>query len=105
MKTLLNTGLKAEDIEAIKRVMQQHPGINSVILYGSRAKGTFRPGSDIDITLKGRSLKMASLFKIMEQLEQLDLPYEIDLSLYSQIENTSLLEHIERVGKVIFKGD
>lgn len=46
---------------------------------------------------------MPSLFKIMEQLEQLDLPYEIDLSLYTQIKNTELLEHIERVGQVIYK--
>ena len=48
MKTLINTGLKAEDIEAIKRVMQQHPGIISVVLYGSRAKGNYRNNSDID---------------------------------------------------------
>jgi hypothetical protein len=46
---------------------------------------------------------MSSLFKIMEQLELLDLTYEIDLSLYAQIENISLLEHIERLGKVIYQ--
>ncbi|WP_299075040.1 nucleotidyltransferase domain-containing protein [uncultured Paraglaciecola sp.] len=98
-------GLTAKNLHDILEIFTQNQDVEQAILYGSRAKGTFRPGSDIDITLKGRSLKMASLFKIMEQLEQLDLPYEIDLSLYSQIENTSLLEHIERVGKVIFKGD
>jgi hypothetical protein len=59
--------------------------------------------SGIDITLKGAPLNMSSLFKIMEQLELLDLTYEIDLSLYAQIENISLLEHIERLGKVIYQ--
>ena len=76
--------------------------IEQAVLYGSRAKGNYQTGSDIDITLKGAARNMTLLFKIMEQLELLDLPYEIDLLLYAQIQNTSLLEHIERDGQVIF---
>lgn len=96
-------GLSPQTLKNILAVFAQYQEVEQAILYGSRAKGNYRPGSDIDITLKSASLNMPSLFKIMEQLEQLDLPYEIDLSLYTQIKNTELLEHIERVGQVIYK--
>jgi predicted nucleotidyltransferase len=65
-------------------------------------KGNYRSGSDIDITMKGEHLNQTQLFQVLKQLEQLDLPYEIDLSIYSQIENVALLEHIKRAGKVIY---
>ena len=96
-------GLTQQTLKGILGVFTQYQEVEQAILYGSRAKGNYRPGSDIDITLKGAALNMSLLFKIMEQLERLDLPYEIDLSLYTQIQNTSLLEHIERVGKVIYQ--
>lgn len=92
-------GLTPKTLKDIIAVFAQYPEVEQAILYGSRAKGNYRSGSDIDITLKGTPLNMSTLFKIMEQLEQLELPYEIDLSLYTQLENTSLLE---QVGKVIY---
>ena len=91
------------NVKNILGVFAQYQEVEQAILYVLRAKGNYRPGSDIDITLKGAPLNMSLLFKIMEQLELLDLPYEIDLSLYTQIENISLLEHIERVGQVIYQ--
>ena len=99
-------GLTQQTLKGILGVFTQYQEVEQAVLYGSRAKGNYRPGSDIDISLKGAALNMSLLFKIMEQLELLDLPdfpYEIDLSLYVQIENISLLEHIERVGKVIYQ--
>jgi predicted nucleotidyltransferase len=96
-------GLTQQTLKDIIGVFTQYQEVEQAVLYGSRAKGNYRPGSDIDITLKGAPLNMTLLFKIMEQLELLDLPYEIDLSLYTQIENISLLEHIERVGQVIYQ--
>ena len=95
--------LTQKTLKDILGVFAQYQEVEQAILYGSRAKDTYRPGSDIDITLKGAALNITLLFKIMEQLELLDLPYEIDLSLYAQIENISLLVHIERVGQVIFQ--
>ncbi|MCF2949114.1 nucleotidyltransferase domain-containing protein [Paraglaciecola aquimarina] len=101
----MNYGLPQQTLDGILAVLAEYQCVEQAILYGSRAKGNYRPGSDIDVALKGALLNMPSLYEIMDKLEQLDLPYEIDLSLYSQIENTSLLEHIERVGQVIYQRD
>ena len=77
--------------------------IDEAILYGSRAKGNCRNGSDIDLTLKGRNLTLSQLFKIETQLDDLLLPYKIDLSIYHKIENLDLIEHIKRVGITFYK--
>jgi predicted nucleotidyltransferase len=95
-------GLTEQTLANILKVFAQHPEIQQAILYGSRAKGNYRAGSDIDITLKGSQLDKSLLFDVLEALDQLNLPYEIDLSIYKQIENADLHEHIERVGKVIY---
>ncbi len=91
-------GLPQKTIASLNQVFVQHPNIKEVILYGSRAKGNFRDGSDIDLTLKGEKLDMNTLLKIENQIEELLLPYKIDLSIYHQIENPDLVEHIDRVG-------
>ncbi len=97
------TGLTRDLHEKIRAVFLRYPQIDEVILYGSRAKGTHRPGSDIDISLKGNQLDLKILNKVSNDLDDLLLPYYFDLSILSQIENRELLEHIERVGKVIYR--
>ena len=95
-------GLKNQTIEAIWEVFRMHPQIGVAVLYGSRAKGNYRPNSDIDITLKGENLDLTELFKIENELDDLLLPYKIDLSVYQKIENKDLLDHIDRVGVVFY---
>lgn len=77
--------------------------IESVTLYGSRAKGNFKPGSDIDLSFKGEGLTMSWLLDLSLLVDDLLLPYEFDLTIFSHIENSDLREHIERVGKVIYE--
>ncbi len=72
-------------------------------MYGSRAKGNYSAGSDIDITLKGEELDLEQLNKINIDLDDLLLPYTFDLSILHQISNPELIEHIERVGKFFYK--
>jgi predicted nucleotidyltransferase len=72
------------------------------VLYGSRAKGNYKNGSDIDLTLKGKNLNLLILGKIDEQLDDLLLPYTFDLSIYHQISNAELLNHMNRVSKIFF---
>ncbi len=96
-------GLKIEVIEQIQTVLRKYQQIEKAILYGSRAKGNFRNGSDIDLTLVGKDLTLEIQYKIMEDLEELFLPYIIDLSIFHQISNPDLVEHIERVGIVFFE--
>ena len=95
-------GLTDEDIQAITGVFDQYPAIEQAILYGSRAKGNYRPNSDIDLSLKGESLTLSTLFQIENDLDDLLLPYKIDLSIFHKIDNPDLVEHIERVGMVFF---
>lgn len=96
-------GLKPETIQAIQGVFANYPQIDKVILYGSRAKGNYRNGSDIDLVLLGKDIDLSLQFKIENELDDLLLPYKIDLSIQHKIENSELLDHIERVGKVFFE--
>ncbi len=96
-------GLKIEVIEQIQAVLRKYKQVEKAIVYGSRAKGNFRNGSDIDLTLVGKDLTLEIQYKIMEDLEELFLPYIIDLSIFHQISNPDLVEHIERVGIVFFE--
>jgi len=96
-------GLKIEITEQIQTVLRKYKQVEKAILYGSRAKGNFRNGSDIDLTLVGKDLTLEIQYKIMEDLEELFLPYIIDLSIFHQISNPDLVDHIERVGIVFFE--
>lgn len=91
-------GLTEIDILEINSVFTKHQSISEAILYGSRAKGNYRNGSDIDLTLKGNTLDFTILLRVETELDDLLLPYKIDLSIYCQIENRDLVEHIDRVG-------
>ena len=96
-------GLKDTHIHKIQSVFAQYGNIEKAILYGSRAKGNYRTGSDIDLTLVGENLDLATLFKIENELDDLLLPYKIDLSIYHKIENKDLTDHIIRVGVVFYE--
>ena len=98
-------GLTDHDIKNIKQVLSQHTKLNSAILYGSRAKGNFKTGSDIDLTLIGEGLSYKDLMDISIELDDLLLPYEFDLSLYHDIENDALRSHIQRVGKALYQNE
>ncbi len=96
-------GLTSHTIEAVQEVFNRHPEVERAILYGSRAMGNYRSGSDIDISLKGDELDLTLLQRIENELDDLYLPYKIDLSNYHQISNPDLLKHIDQVGKVFFE--
>lgn len=105
-KSALSTdkfGLTQRTINALSNVFARHPEIKQAVLYGSRAKGTHRPGSDIDLTLFGETLTYAQLNRIETEIDDLLLPYTVDLSLHQQIDNAELLDHIRRVGQVFYQ--
>ncbi len=101
----LRFGLKESAIAAMNDVFAACPQVERVILYGSRAMGTQRNGSDIDLTIVGDEVRHDQLLQQANQLDELLLPYKIDLSLFRQIENSDLLEHIRRVGVVFYERD
>ena len=99
----LTFGLKKSTISQINAVFAGHPQVEQVILYGSRAKGNYRPGSDIDLTIKGETVTLTELMKIEIELDDLLLPYKIDLSLLHKINDPDLLDHIRRVGTPFYE--
>ena len=98
-----NFGLPAAALAKIRQVLASHPAIEAAVIYGSRAKGNFRPGSDIDLTLLGDTLVDRDLRRIIGELDDLPLPYAFDLSLYRQLDNPDLLAHINRAGQTLYR--
>lgn len=91
-------GLKAETVAQIQNVLAAFPSVEKAVLYGSRAKGNFKPGSDIDLALYGSGLNLQTLHRIEGALDDLLLPYYVDLVIFERIRNDELREHITRVG-------
>jgi predicted nucleotidyltransferase len=96
-------GLKQTTIDKINGVFSAHPRIEHVILYGSRAKGNYRNGSDIDLTIEGEAVTLSELLKLENELDDLLLPYKIDISLRHLIDDPDLLDHIRRIGVVFYE--
>jgi predicted nucleotidyltransferase len=96
-------GLSEATIEKICGVFANYPAIERAVLYGSRAKGNYKPGSDIDLTLHGDALDTRQLGEIVSVLDDLLLPYSIDLSIYHQLQDAGLRDHIQRVGVVFYE--
>jgi predicted nucleotidyltransferase len=100
MKTI---GLSQKDIENIKAVFAAHPEIEKAVLYGSRAKGSYKTSSDIDLTFFGKDLDLNIVQEVENELDDLLLPYRFDISIFHQIDNSALIDHIERVGIVFWE--
>lgn len=96
-------GLEKETLEKIIGIFAQYGAVQEAIIYGSRAKGNHKPGSDIDLTLKGDDLNLKILNQISLDLDDLLLPYTFDLSIYHHIQQPDLIDHILRVGKVFYR--
>lgn len=91
-------GLPPATLDKLNKVFARHNAIDAVLIYGSRAKGNYRAGSDIDLTIKGSEIPFAEFM----QIDDLMLPYSVDLSQYRQISNADLIAHIDRVGVEIY---
>jgi predicted nucleotidyltransferase len=99
-----NHGLSQYALETLKKIFQKYLGIRKVILYGSRAKGNYKNGSDIDITLEtDDTFTHNDLLKIRWDFDDSDMPYTVDVSIYKDLKNENLKDHIKRVGKVLYE--
>jgi len=97
-------GLTASDLAFLTRAAQQLPEIESVTLFGSRAKGTHRKGSDVDLAVQGDKVTEDTIARLADQLnEQLPLPYFFDVLNYNALTDSELLAHINRLGRVIYR--
>jgi predicted nucleotidyltransferase len=94
-------GLSVHAVVAIRHVLTMHSPIDRAILFGSRAKGNYKNGSDIDLAVFG-NVDDSELGAIAGELDDLLLPWEIDLVQFDRITNQDLREHISRVGQVFY---
>jgi len=96
-------GLSATTVERLQNTLLHSPEVEKAVLYGSLAKGKYRPGSDIDLTLCGSELNHTLLTQINNELDDLFRPYQIDLSLMASLSHPDLLDHLRRVGVVLYE--
>jgi predicted nucleotidyltransferase len=97
------TGLPGHAVDKIRGIFRDYSQISRVFLYGSRALGNYRPGSDIDLCIEAESLGLNELLSIENRMDDLLLPWKMDLSLLHQIDNPALIDHIRRVGVIFYK--
>lgn len=98
----MNTGLSATHLAIVRAVLAQFAGVERAVLYGSRAMGTYRTGSDIDLTLYGAGLDSRKCAAIWGAFDESRLPHRVDVSVFALLHHEGLKDHIRRVGVVLF---
>lgn len=96
-------GLKDIELQKLCKVFESNERIERVVLYGSRAKGNYKPFSDVDITLIGEELTHTDLNHLSLVIDDLLLPYQFDISIFHTLKNEALIDHIHRVGITIYE--
>ena len=91
-------GLSDIVVDKIQYIFAENARVEKAIVFGSRAKGNYKEGSDIDIAIKGQDLNFDDTLSLLRKLDELELPYEIDLINYETIKESDLKDHIDRVG-------
>ncbi len=103
-KTAQILGLKDGDLQNIISVLQQEEEVKEAIIFGSRAKGNYKKGSDVDIALKGIGIGYRITSNISNILnEETQMHYKFDVLNYHTITNKDLAEHINRTGISFYK--
>ncbi len=96
-------GLTSTDLETIIACIRQFPEIEEALIFGSRAMGNFKKGSDIDLCIKGSTVFLGTGTQLHMCLEETPLPYFFDVVVYHAIDNPDLKDHIDRVGQTLYK--
>ena len=96
-------GIPQTDSQRLLELIRSHPHVQKVVLYGSRALGRQRAGSDIDLCLVAPSMVLGELLELGAALDDLLLPWQIDLQLRHLITHEELLAHIERAGQLLWE--
>lgn len=92
-----------DELNLLCTLFARQKEIEQVILYGSRAKGTHKPFSDVDITLLGIGLSRSHLNSLLAEIDESSLPYQFDISIFSKLTNPALIEQIEKTGVVLYQ--
>ena len=96
-------GLSDTVIQELQDVFRRYANIEKVLIFGSRSKGDYRAGSDIDLAVIGKDIDYSVLLDIQCDIEDLELLYSIDLLDYQKKKGTPIGDHIDRVGQVFYE--
>ncbi|MBD8069882.1 nucleotidyltransferase domain-containing protein [Bacillus sp. PS06] len=97
-------GLIRSDLQYINMALQKFDEIECGIIFGSRAMGNYKIGSDIDLAIKGKSVTSETIYRLSDLLnEEYPLPYFFDFIHYEAITNENLKAHIDKEGKIIYE--
>jgi predicted nucleotidyltransferase len=99
---IVQFGLPDDVLPRLLAVLSSNPKVKQITLYGSRAKGNSRDGSDIDLCLDGDALSLKDLAELDASIDDLLLPWKVDIAVMQQIDNPDLIAHIERVGVMLY---
>jgi uncharacterized protein len=95
-------GFKYGDLETIIQVLSKFPEIERAVIFGSRAKGNYQKGSDVDIVIW--TTDNSNVWQLPGILnDETLLPYKFDVLNYDKIDNQELKEHINRAGVEIYQ--
>jgi predicted nucleotidyltransferase len=96
-------GLSERTVAEIQEVLARFPQVDKAVLFGSRAKGTQKNGSDIDLALSGKDLDWRILGRIEDALDDLLLPYGFSLLCHDERMDSEVAAHIARVGRPFYR--
>lgn len=95
-------GLTSREMDMIGEVFRRHPEVANAVLYGSRAKGTHRPESDVDLAVQG-DVSALRAESIATELDELPLPYRFDVLVYGDVLSAALRDSIRRNGVRVYE--
>ena len=96
-------GLSDTVIKELQDVFRRHANIKKVLIFGSRSKGNYRAGSDIDLAVVGNDIDYSQLLTILCEIDDLELLYSVDLLDYQKKRGTPIGDHIDRIGQVFYE--
>jgi predicted nucleotidyltransferase len=103
MNSIKNSfGLDDDDMEEICSILAAHPEIETAVLYGSRATGRFKSGSDIDLVLTGKDLSNQIVLDVRVEFDDSDVPYMFDVVAENDIKDENLKQEIDKTGQVFY---
>lgn len=93
-----NFGLSNRDMASIFTILRNYSEVRTVLIFGSRAKGSFKSGSDIDLAIMDENVSEETLIRIQSSFKESSLPYFVDILNFQALQHTDLKDHITRVG-------
>lgn len=99
----MSFGISSESLSKLINLFEQTPKITEIKIYGSRALGSYKEGSDIDITIMNNGFSYNDLLQLTNKIDDLLIPYKVDISIFNELDNKELIEHINKHGVGFYK--